>query len=108
MQTTPPPKDIKSEDVKPSLRHLDSINSAALKPPEVSSPSHPLSPTADTPPGDFTTDPAGDVQEVMGEADEAKSLGGSSNGRGGSGGSSSFNWASIKVTLVHYGVAAEP
>ncbi|KAL3147452.1 hypothetical protein ABBQ38_014510 [Trebouxia sp. C0009 RCD-2024] len=95
-EATPPVRDSSAEDFKPSLRHLDSISSAALKPPEVSSPSHPLSPTGDTPHGDFSEAQA-PFQGGKGEEEEAKPLGSRSSGGGGSGGSSSFNWATIKA-----------
>ena len=96
VQATPPVRDATARDAKPSLTHLDSINSAALKSPEVSSPSHPLSPTTNTPPGDFAQDQSAS-QGLKSEEEEVKPLGNSSSGRGGSGGSSSFSWASIKV-----------
>lgn len=99
MQATPPVRDPSAEDIKPSLRHLDSITSAALKPPEVSSPSHPFSPTGNTPHGD-STEAQAPFQGGKGEEGEVKPLGGRSSGGGGSGGSSSFNWATIKVWLV--------
>ena len=100
MQATPPVRDATAHDTKPFLSHLDSISSAALKPPEVSSPSHPLSPTTHTPPGDFAEDQAA-FQGLKSEEEEGKPLGNSSSGRGGSGGSSSFSWASIKVGSVN-------
>ena len=97
VQPTAPIKETVPQDTKPSLRHLDSIDSAALKPPEVSSPHHPLSPTNKPSSGEFG---AGDsTSQGLKKEEEGSTLAGSSTGRG-SGGSASFNWASIKVTTL--------
>jgi len=91
VQPTEPIKETVHHDTKPSLRHLNSIDSAALKPPEVSSPHRPHSPPH--------TGPSGELAHPKKEGEEVKPLEASSSARGsgGSGGSASFNWASIKV-----------
>ena len=102
MQPMAPVKETVSQDTKASLRHLDSIDSAALKAPEVSSPHHPMSPAHMLPRGAHTGDEA--ASQGLKKEEEVKPLEGSSSGRG-SGGSTSFNWASIKV---HPTCLAEP
>ena len=89
-------KETVHHDTKPSLRHLDSIDSAALKPPEVSFPHRPSSPAHTGPLGEFAGDKSTFPKK---EGEEVKPLEASSSARGsgGSGGSASFNWASIKV-----------
>jgi len=98
VQPTAPIKETVHHDTKPSLRHLDSIDSAALKPPEVSSPHRPPSPTHMGPEfaGDESTFPNPKKEEEV-KPLEASS---SARGSGGSGGSASFNWASIKVRAL--------
>lgn len=100
MQPTAPVKETVHHDTKPSLRHLDSIDSTAVKPPEVSSPHHPLSPSHKAPSGGFDGDEAASQGHTKEE--EVKTLEGSTRARGsgGSGGSASFNWASIKVQAL--------
>ena len=98
VQPTEPIKETVHHNTKSSLRHLDSIDSAALKPPEVSSPHHPTSPTHRGLSGEFSGDRSTFAHPKR-EGEEVKLLEASSNARGsgGSGGSASFNWASIKV-----------
>ncbi|DBA78424.1 TPA: hypothetical protein ACH3X2_007918 [Trebouxia sp. C0005] len=95
-QPTAPMKETVHHDTKPSLRHLDSIDSAALKPPEVSFPHRPSSPAHTGPLGEFAGDKSTFPKK---EGEEVKPLEASSSARGsgGSGGSASFNWASIKA-----------
>ncbi|DBB00828.1 TPA: hypothetical protein ACH3X1_000756 [Trebouxia sp. C0004] len=97
-QPTAPIKETVHHDTKPSFRHLDSIDSAALRPPEVSSPNRPPSPAHTGPSGEFAGDRS-TLAHPKNEGVEVKPLEGSSSGRGsgGSGGSASFNWASIKA-----------
>ncbi len=98
VQPTEPIKETVHHNTKSSLRHLDSIDSAALKPPEASSPHRSYSPTHKGPSGEFSEDrstfahPKKEGEEV--KPQEASS---SARGSGGSGGSANFNWASIKV-----------
>ncbi len=91
-------KETVHHDTKPSLRHLDSIDSSALKPPEVSSPHRPHSPAHTGPSGEFAGD-KGTFAHPKKEGEEVKPQEASSSARGsgGSGGSANFNWASIKV-----------
>ncbi len=98
VQPTEPIKETVHHDTKPSLGHLDSIDSAALKPPEVSSPHRPHSPAHTGPSGEFSGDRSSFAHPKR-EGEEVKLLEASSSARGsgGSGGSASFNWASIKV-----------
>lgn len=97
-QPTEPIKETVHHDTKPSLRHLDSIDSAALKPPEVYSPNRPPSPAHTGPSGEFAGDKS-TFANPRKEGEEVKLLEASSSARGsgGSGGSASFNWASIKA-----------
>ena len=80
--------------VKPSLRHLDSSDSAAVMAPEVSSPLHLLT-AAQSPTKKGSSDGAVQQEEAAeyGGAQEAKPVGTSSNIAT----AKSFNWASIKV-----------
>lgn len=101
VQPTEPIKETVHHDTKPSLRHLDSIDSSALKPPEVSSPHRPHSPAHTGPSGEFAGDKS-TFANLKKEGEEVKPLEASSSARGsgGSGGSASFNWASIKVCAL--------
>ncbi len=101
VQPTEPIKETVHHDTKPSLRHLNSIDSAALKPPEVSSPHRPHSPPH--------TGPSGEFAHPKKEGEEVKPLEDSSSARGsgGSGGSASFNWASIKVGALLLSLCAD-
>ena len=101
VQPTEPIKEAVHHDTQPSLRHLDSIDSAALKPPEVYSPNRPPSPAHTGPSGEFAGDKSTFANPKK-EGEEVKPLEASSSARGsgGSGGSASFNWASIKVRAL--------
>ena len=99
LQAAPPVKEVPSDlpPVKPSLRHLDSVDSGAVTAPEVYSPtahtSSPLSPykqaSAET----------AVKQEVKAEDAGAKMGTTASNTSSAAPAAKSFNWASIKVWL---------
>ena len=90
VQPTAPIKETVHHEAKPSLRQLESFDSGAVKPPEVSSPTHLTSS------GDFGGEDVNPSEGQKKTEGSGKSLDSSSTGRG-SGGSASFNWASIKV-----------